>query len=41
MENEDYVIKRNGDKEIVSFDKILRRIKNLANDKKLGKNIKK
>ena len=41
MDNEDYVIKRNGDKEIVSFDKILRRIKNLANDKTLGKNIQK
>ena len=39
MNNEDYVIKRNGAKEIVSFDKILRRIKNLALDNNLGKNI--
>ena len=27
-----YVIKRNGEKEIVSFDKILQRIKNTGNE---------
>jgi len=32
MNSEDYVIKRNGQKEIVSFDKILRRIKNLGQE---------
>ena len=32
MDSEDYVIKRNGEKEIVSFDKILRRIKNLGQE---------
>ena len=32
MENEDYVIKRDGRKEVVSFDKILTRIKNLGDD---------
>ena len=32
MDSEDYVIKRNGEKEIVSFDKILRRIKNLGKE---------
>ena len=37
--SEDYVIKRSGKKEIVSFDKILRRIKNLAQDKQIGKQI--
>jgi ribonucleoside-diphosphate reductase alpha chain len=32
MDSEDYVIKRNGEREIVSFDKILRRIKNLGEE---------
>ena len=32
MDSEDYVIKRNQEKEIVSFDKILRRIKNLGRE---------
>ena len=32
MNNEDYVIKRDGKKEIISFDKIFKRIKNLGND---------
>ena len=30
MNNEDFVIKRNGKKEIMSFDKILKRVKNLG-----------
>ena len=32
MQNEDTVIKRNGTKEIISFDKILKRIKSLGKD---------
>ena len=32
MNSEDYVVKRNGEKEIVSFDKILKRIKNLGQE---------
>ena len=30
MNNENYVIKRNGEKEIISFDKILNRVKKLG-----------
>jgi hypothetical protein len=30
MSNEDYVIKRNGQREIISFDKILNRVKKLG-----------
>ena len=36
MNREDYVLKRNGEKEIISFDKILRRVKKLSQDKNLG-----
>ena len=32
MNQEDYVIKRNGQKEAVSFDKILKRVKTLGGD---------
>ena len=28
----DYVIKRNGDREAISFDKVMSRIRNLSND---------
>ena len=33
QKNEDYVIKRNGKREVISFDKILKRIKMLGEDK--------
>tara|TARA_B100000795_G_scaffold8999_1_gene6375 strand:- start:933 stop:3512 length:2580 start_codon:yes stop_codon:yes gene_type:complete len=36
--NEDYVMKRSGKKEVISFDKILNRIKKLGNDGKLDVN---
>ena len=39
MDNEDFVVKRNRQKEFISFDKILNRIKNLGNDQNLGKKI--
>ena len=32
MSHEEYVLKRNGEKEAVSFDKILKRIKNMSYD---------
>ena len=32
-DSEDYVIKRNGKKEKMSFDKILKRLKNLGKNK--------
>ena len=32
MSTEDYVIKRNGEKQIISFDKILTRVKKLGSD---------
>ena len=35
-DNEMYVIKRNGEKQEVSFDKILRRIKTLGKDANLN-----
>ena len=36
MDLEMYVTKRNGNKEVISFDKILKRIKNLGKDELLG-----
>jgi hypothetical protein len=38
QEEEMYVIKRNGNSEIVSFDKILKRIKNIGSEAKLSIN---
>ena len=32
MKNEDYVTKRSGKREVVSFDKILKRIKSLGDN---------
>ena len=37
MIEDDMVIKRNGKKEAISFDKILKRLKNLGKDPNLGK----
>ena len=36
MAEDDMVIKRNGKKEAISFDKILKRLKNLGRDPNLG-----
>ena len=36
MDHEDYVVKRNGEKQVISFDKILTRIKKLSKDVNLG-----
>ena len=38
QEEEMHVIKRNGNSEIVSFDKILKRIKNIGSEAKLSIN---
>ena len=35
MDTEDMVVKRNGKKEVISFDKILKRLRSLGNDKNL------
>ena len=37
MSYQDHVIKRNGEKEVFSFDKILKRVTVLGNDKETGK----
>ena len=37
MAEDDMVIKRNGEKEVISFDKISSRLKNLGQDPNLGK----
>ena len=37
MSYQDQVIKRNGEREVFSFDKILKRVTVLGNDKKTGK----
>ena len=37
MSYQDHVIKRNGEREVFSFDKILKRVTVLGNDKETGK----